>query len=64
MLTDIALPAYLKDNIKVLEGLADGSVIDLQAIFHELITQLMGRMAYNVRSPSIVRAIPSAWIKD
>jgi hypothetical protein len=58
VLTDLALPVYLKENIKVLEDLPDGSVIDLEAIFHELTTQLMGRMAYDVCSPSIYMAMP------
>jgi hypothetical protein len=47
-LTDIALPKYLKDTIVILEKAVDGTEIDLEAIFHELTTQLMGRMAYDV----------------
>ena len=48
VLTDVALPRYLRENVETLEGLGEGSIIDLEAIFHELTTQLIGRMAYNV----------------
>lgn len=30
----------------------DGRVVDLQYVFHEITTQLMGNMAYNVSFPS------------
>ena len=40
-----------------LEGLGEGSIIDLEAIFHELTTQLMGRMAYNVSALTFIRQI-------
>ena len=48
VLTDVVLPRYLKKTIEALEELEEGSIIDLEAIFHELTTQLMGKMAYNV----------------
>lgn len=48
VLTDVALPKYLKENILIFEHSVDGSIIDLEAMFHELTTQLMGRMAYDV----------------
>ncbi|RDL37106.1 Uncharacterized protein BP5553_04539 [Venustampulla echinocandica] len=47
-LVEIGLPKYLKKTIQNLQQLKDESIIDLQPIFHELTTQLMGRMAYNV----------------
>jgi len=47
-LTDDALPKYLDENVKALQGSEDGSIIDLEAVFHELTTKLMGRMAYNM----------------
>lgn len=54
VLTDVVLPKYLGENVQLLEHATDGSTVDLEAIFHELTTQLMGRMAYNVlTSPDI-----------
>jgi hypothetical protein len=53
VLTEAALPAYLKEAITSLETLSVDYVVDLSAIFHELTTQLFGRMAYNVSSPSM-----------
>lgn len=47
-LVEMALPKYLKETVQTLQKLKDGSIIDLQPIFHELTTQLMGRMAYDV----------------
>lgn len=49
VLIDVALPKYLEDTLSTLKS-CDGSQIDLEAVFHELTTQLMGRMAYDVRS--------------
>ncbi|KAG9231198.1 cytochrome P450 [Amylocarpus encephaloides] len=46
ILTEVALPQYLKESIKPLREVQTSSLVDLQAIFHELTTQLMGRMAY------------------
>jgi len=48
VLTEVALPEFLKQNVQALEEALDGSIIDLEAVFHELTTQLMGQMAYNV----------------
>jgi cytochrome P450 len=47
-LTDVALPDYLDTTIDVLRSAAGGTSIDLEEVFHELTTQLMGRMAYDV----------------
>ena len=49
ILTDVALPQYLSHAVERLTSLSDGNVVDLQKIFHEITTQLMGKMAYNVR---------------
>ncbi|CCU74385.1 cytochrome P450 monooxygenase/CYP52A1 [Blumeria hordei DH14] len=46
-LTDVALPQYLAQTVRELEH-KEGTVVDLDDAFHELTTQLMGRMAYNV----------------
>jgi len=48
VLTDVALPQYLSQSIEHLKDKADSSVVDLQHVFHEITTQLMGKMAYNV----------------
>lgn len=49
VLTDVALPQYLDQSIKLLRRHSeDGSVVDLQAVFHEITSQLMGKMAYNM----------------
>ncbi|KAH8601387.1 cytochrome P450 [Bisporella sp. PMI_857] len=47
-LTDIALPRYLGKTIRALESSLDNVVIDLEDVFLELNTQLMGKMAYNM----------------
>jgi hypothetical protein len=57
VLTDVVLPRYIRENMEKLEGLGEGSIIDLEAIFHELTTQLMGRMAYNVSALTFIRQI-------
>jgi hypothetical protein len=49
VLTDEALPQYIDENLRILARMDMGSTIDLEEIFHELTTQLMGQMAYNVR---------------
>ncbi|KAK0640855.1 cytochrome P450 [Cercophora newfieldiana] len=46
VLTEVALPQYLHESINDLRS-ATG-VVDLQHIFHEITTQLMGKMAYNM----------------
>jgi hypothetical protein len=48
VLTEIALPKYLKENISNLSKFGSQDVVDLQAVFNELTTQLMGKMAYDV----------------
>ncbi|TVY86217.1 Cytochrome P450 [Lachnellula willkommii] len=48
VLTEAALPAYLKETISILGTPQPDDVVDLSAIFHELTTQLFGRMAYNM----------------
>ncbi|RFN51177.1 cytochrome p450 oxidoreductase [Fusarium flagelliforme] len=48
-LTSERLPKYLEQAIDVLKGKeGGGEVVDLQAVVHEVTTQLMGRMAYNM----------------
>ncbi|KAF6818403.1 cytochrome p450 [Colletotrichum plurivorum] len=49
LLTDVFLPQYLSQSVTFLRRKANsGLVVDLQAVFHEITTQLMGRMAYNM----------------
>jgi len=60
VLTEVALPRFLGEEVERLRGLADGDagdpgdgkgegeVADLQEVFHEITTRLMGRMAYNM----------------
>ncbi|KAL0934179.1 Cytochrome P450 94A1 [Colletotrichum truncatum] len=49
VLTDVALPQYLSQSVTFLKGqAANGVTTDLQAVFHEITTQLMGKMAYNM----------------
>lgn len=48
VLTDVALPQYLKQAVEDLRGAKDQSIVDLDAVFHELTTQIMGKMAYDV----------------
>ncbi|PVH87676.1 cytochrome P450 [Cadophora sp. DSE1049] len=48
VLTDVALPTYLNETVKSLQEEEEGSVVDLEEMLHELTTQLMGRMAYNM----------------
>ncbi|KAF4442140.1 hypothetical protein F53441_11816 [Fusarium austroafricanum] len=48
-LTNVRLPEYLDQAIRVLNARESGKeVVDLQAVIHEVTTQLMGRMAYNM----------------
>ena len=47
ILTDTALPEYLEETVKSLDQNKDDLVVDLEEVFHELTTQLMGRMAYD-----------------
>lgn len=49
VLTEVALPRYLGESLEELEGRADGkTVVDMQAVFHEVTTRLMGQMAYGM----------------
>lgn len=48
VLTDVALPEYLSESIAQLRSSTNGTVVDLQHVFHEITTKLMGKMAYNV----------------
>jgi cytochrome P450 len=49
VLQDVALPKFLSDQINHLKERSDGmQVVDLQDVFHEITTQLMGKMAYNM----------------
>ncbi|KAE8453222.1 hypothetical protein EG329_011289 [Mollisiaceae sp. DMI_Dod_QoI] len=48
VLTDVALPRYLDRTVQDLRKQDSGSVIDLEEVLHELTTQIMGRMAYNM----------------
>ncbi|CAM1501877.1 Fc.00g038610.m01.CDS01 [Cosmosporella sp. VM-42] len=49
VLTERALPEYVKQSIDNLGKAADvGQIADLQGVIHEVTTQLMGRMAYNM----------------
>ncbi|KAK2627786.1 hypothetical protein QTJ16_002432 [Diplocarpon rosae] len=47
-LTDVVLPVYLQKTVKTLHAVENGRTIDLEEVFHELTTQLMGRMAYDM----------------
>lgn len=52
VLTNVALPQYLSRSIRHLKAQsAANHQVDLQGIFHEITSQLMGRMAYNVCFP-------------
>ncbi|KAI0830406.1 cytochrome P450 [Hypoxylon sp. FL0890] len=49
VLTDVALPKYLSNAVEHLQARArGGSVVDLQSVFHEITSQLMGKMAYDM----------------
>ncbi|CAG8951254.1 hypothetical protein HYFRA_00008002 [Hymenoscyphus fraxineus] len=45
VLTEVALPRYLEESVRALQK---ESFVDLQDVLHELTTQLMGRMAYDM----------------
>lgn len=52
VLTHVALPEYLAQSINLLKSKCEESrEADLQAVFLEITSQLMGRMAYNVSPP-------------
>lgn len=47
---DEALPPILNDTERFLDGAVEGGeVVDMQEVFLELTTRLMGKMAYDVR---------------
>lgn len=49
VLTDVALPRYLGRAVEHLQVQARArKVVDLQSVFHEITSQLMGKMAYNM----------------
>ena len=49
ILTEVALPKYLGESVEALRGRADGrTVVDMQGVFHEITTRLMGKMAYDM----------------
>ena len=52
LLTDVALPRYLAQSARLLRSRRDGQIVDLQTVFHEITTQLMGKMAYDASCPS------------
>lgn len=47
VLTDVALPQYLSESMEDLRGSAGRGTVDLQHVFHELTSKLIGKMAYN-----------------
>ncbi|KAG8170269.1 hypothetical protein KVR01_001014 [Diaporthe batatas] len=49
VLTDVALPQYLAQSVEFLKSRSrDVREADLQSVFHEITTQLMGKLAYNM----------------
>ncbi|KAI0386293.1 cytochrome P450 [Hypomontagnella monticulosa] len=49
VLTEVALPRYLGHAVKHLQAKeSDENIIDLQTVFHEITSQLMGKMAYDM----------------
>ncbi|THV45019.1 hypothetical protein BGAL_0542g00060 [Botrytis galanthina] len=48
VLTDVALPKYLEETLAQLRIAENGKTINLEAVFHEFTTKLMGRMAYDM----------------
>ncbi|KAI1118232.1 cytochrome P450 [Nemania sp. NC0429] len=49
VLTDVALPLYLGRSAGHLRTIAEnGHVVDLQSVFHEITSLLMGKMAYGM----------------
>ncbi|KAI1001800.1 hypothetical protein K3495_g6404 [Podosphaera aphanis] len=47
VLAEKALPKYLRNTVEILKR-SHGSIVDLSEMFHEITTQLMGRLAYNM----------------
>ncbi|KAI1826954.1 cytochrome P450 [Xylaria intraflava] len=49
VMTDVALPRYLGQSVDLLRTRAkEGGILDLQLMFHELTSLLMGKMAYGM----------------
>ncbi|KAI1326613.1 cytochrome P450 [Xylariaceae sp. FL0255] len=49
VLTNVALPRYLNQNIGYLkEKMKTGDIVDMQSVFHEITSKLMGKMAYGM----------------
>lgn len=48
ILMDVALPGYLNETVGSLKSLELDQIVDLETVFLELTTQLMGTMAYDV----------------
>ncbi|KAH8167861.1 hypothetical protein CIB48_g348 [Xylaria polymorpha] len=49
VLTDVALPRYLSRSVDHLRTrVKEGEIVDLQLIFHEITSLLMGKMAYDM----------------
>lgn len=51
VLTEVALPQYLSETVRDLQSTIGGEPVDLQHVFHEITTKLMGKMAYNASAP-------------
>lgn len=52
VLTEVALPQYLHESVDDLKSSIGRGVVDLQHVFHEITTKLMGKMAYNASLPT------------
>lgn len=52
VLTDVALPALVARSVDVIRRADPTAPVDLQAVFHDITTRLMGRMAYNMEMRS------------
>lgn len=63
VLTDVALPQYLAQSVDFLKSRSqDVREADLQAVFHEITTQLIVKLAYNVCChPTLPRSKLIAW---
>jgi len=48
VLTDVALPQYLRSSINDIRERGKDKIIDLEEVMLELTTQIMGKMAYDV----------------
>jgi len=60
VLTDVALPKYLEEMLAILDDAASKKeTVNLEYVFLDLTTQLMGKMAYDVCliSPSLIVSI-------